>query len=139
MYDTLLLSPGNHTNMHEKRMNSKREKDKTRKSSKLYKKLRLELKKLKSNQVSWNLGLNGQAFKYLYKYFSFLQFSIFIIRYQLVKLKKVWPMNLVLDFQVLIILMRKFLTAHLCQFPPHYHRTMIHVTTLFTSTWKQQD
>ena len=35
--------------------------------------------------------------------------------------------------------LRKFLTAHLCQFPPHYHRTMIHVKTLFTSTWKRQD
>lgn len=51
VYDTLLLSPGLHTNVHKDRVSKRREKEKERKSSVRYKKRRHELKQIKSSQV----------------------------------------------------------------------------------------
>lgn len=52
VYATLMLSPGMHTNVHERRVYQRREKEKLRPSTVECKKQRHDLKKLKSSQVS---------------------------------------------------------------------------------------
>lgn len=63
VYDTLMLSPGMHTNVHERRVSRKREKEKLRQSTVECKRRRHELKKLKSSQISTSEIKEGKTYE----------------------------------------------------------------------------
>lgn len=63
VYDTLMLSPGMHTNVHERRVSRKRKKEKLRQSTVECKRRRHELKKLKSSQISTSEIKEGTTYE----------------------------------------------------------------------------